>query len=550
MPTNTYSKIPMVNQPPGMKIQLFKHQLAIIHKMENLEHSQVVQQRDYIKETKIGINGDLTGFGKTYSMLGLIIRDKMEWCMDTPFIDESISVESGGLIKRRTIKRYEKLPTTLILVSSSIIGQWEEEISNTKLRAKVITNKKIVDTIKVEDYDVILVTPSMYNNLVKSYNEYAWKRFIFDEPGHTRVAGMATVKAGFIWFVTATPHAIISKHIPCRNSMIKTILGENDDIDQFDDIIIKNDPDFVKSSFELPQTYHHYYKCFVPLFKTVNGLVNPLIEQMIEAGYIEGVINALGGSKTDNIVALIRSKKIRELGIIEEKIQIHTQKNRQEKVSEYTAKKDLIQRQLTNLEERMQNMLQEPCMICMEPLKKPLLEPLCQTMYCGDCLFSWLKKNISCPSCRQTINPKNLVYVSESENKDKQSNPTTKLTTKLDKIIEIISFKKDGKFIIYSSYDETFNPICQVLESNKISFVMLKGSAINRQQSLEAYKNGSAKVIFLNSNYNSAGINLQETTDIILYHKMLSSTQTQIIGRAERIGRKGNLNVHHLIVDI
>ena len=215
MPTNTYTKIPMVNQPPGMKIQLFKHQLAIIHKMENLEHSQVVQQRDYIKETKIGINGDLTGFGKTYSMLGLIIRDKIEWCMDTPFIDETISVESGGLIKRRTIKRYEKLPTTLILVSSSIIGQWEEEISNTKLRAKVITNKKIVDTIKVEDYDVILVTPSMYNNLVKSYNEYAWKRFIFDEPGHTRVAGMATVKAGFIWFVTATPNAIISKHIPC-----------------------------------------------------------------------------------------------------------------------------------------------------------------------------------------------------------------------------------------------------------------------------------------------------------------------------------------------
>ncbi len=548
MPTTTYEKVPMVNQPAGMKIRLFRHQLAIIYKMENLEHNQVVHQRDYIRETKMGINGDLTGFGKTYSMLGLIIRDKMEWDMETPFINETITIESGGLTKRRSIKRYEKLPTTLVLVSSSIIGQWEEEISNTELRVKVITNKKVVDSIKVEDYDVILVTPSMYNILVKSYNEYAWKRFIFDEPGHTRVTGMSEIKAGFIWFVTATPNAIISKHFPCRNSMMKTILGENDSIDQFDDIIIKNNSEFVKLSFELPETQHHYYNCFQPLFKTINGLVNPLIDQMIEAGYIEGVINALGGSKTDNVVALIKSKKLRELSTINTKINIHTEKNKPDKVKEYTEKKNLVERQLENLEERFDNMLQQPCMICMESLNKPLLEPFCQTMFCGDCLLNWLKKSNTCPACRQTINPKNLVYVTKTV--EKSSNTLQRPATKLEKIIDIISCNKDGKFIIYSSYDETFRPICQLLEDNKISFVMLKGSASNRKQTLDMYKNGSIKVIFLNSNFNSAGINLQETTDIILYHKMLSSTQTQIIGRAERIGRKSNLHVHHLIVDI
>ena len=50
-----------------------------------------------------------------------------------------------------------------------------------------------------------------------------------------------------------------------------------------------------------------------------------------------------------------------------------------------------------------------------------------------------------------------------------------------------------------------------------------------------------------NSKFNSAGINLTETTDIILYHEMTISTQNQIIGRAQRIGRKDPLHIHHLI---
>ena len=56
----------------------------------------------------------------------------------------------------------------------------------------------------------------------------------------------------------------------------------------------------------------------------------------------------------------------------------------------------------------------------------------------------------------------------------------------------------------------------------------------------------NTQVIFLNSKYNGAGINLQEATDIILYHEMNFNTETQIIGRANRIGRKIPLNVHHL----
>ena len=89
-----------------------------------------------------------------------------------------------------------------------------------------------------------------------------------------------------------------------------------------------------------------------------------------------------------------------------------------------------------------------------------------------------------------------------------------------------------------------------MLEENNITYALMKGGASTRRRHIEDFRQGCTKVIFLNSNYNGAGINLQETTDLILYHDMSSSVQQQVIGRAERIGRTESLRVHHLISQI
>ena len=120
--------------------------------------------------------------------------------------------------------------------------------------------------------------------------------------------------------------------------------------------------------------------------------------------------------------------------------------------------------------------------------------------------------------------------------------------TKDEKIIDIIKNNENGKFLIFSEYDNTFFKICKILNENNIKFVEIKGSIKARENNLEKFKTGKINVIFLNSNYNGAGINLTEATDIILYHEMDSGTQNQILGRANRIGRIQPLSVHHLQV--
>ena len=163
-----------------------------------------------------------------------------------------------------------------------------------------------------------------------------------------------------------------------------------------------------------------------------------------------------------------------------------------------------------------------------------------------------MKRKDSCPTCRATIKLQDLTYVNidEEGSRDDTESKITLPQTKIQRVIELIQSNKPGKFLIFSTYDASFEPICRVLQENKVSYALLKGSSKTRQKNIDKFKAGEIQVIFLNSDFNGAGINLQETTDLILYHKMSQVTRRQIIGRAERIGRKNPLRVHHLQVHI
>lgn len=550
---NDFDNIPLVTQPCNLKKTLFKHQLASIYQMETLEREKIVQFTWGVKETSLGFNADITGYGKTLSMIGLIARDKMEWNLDIPFVKEVVITESAGLITSRRIERYDKLPTTLILVPTSIVSQWQKEIEYTNLKVKIIESRKDVETVSVEDYDVVIVTTSMFNNLAISYSQYAWKRFIFDEPGHVRVSGMKEIHAGFYWMVTATPEDINLRHRNCRGSFMKKIIGEEwyKIEDQFAGMILRNDLAFVQASFNTPQTYHHYHKCLQPVLKAVFGIVSNTIQTMIAAGNIEGAVSALGGKNTENIIELVRKELTEEMSSIEQDIIIHRDIKKDDKKLEIALLSlDSVKNKLDQLSCRFESMLKDACSICTGKLKNPIMEPSCQNLFCGECLLTWLHRKQSCPLCRAVVSTNELVYIKGPFKEEVVSNDKQKTMTPLEKVNEILTTKKDGKFIIFSEYDATFKPICRMLKESEIIFSLVVGNRNSREKSIENFKTGDARVIFLNSNFNCAGINLQEATDIILYHEMSRNTQNQIIGRANRIGRLVPLNVHHLELDI
>lgn len=546
---NQVNNIKMVPQPKNLKVKLFPHQLSNIYQMEKLESNNVVySDTNQTKETKLGINADISGFGKTYSMIGLILRDKMLWDLNTPFVFENIIFEAKGRIKKSIIKRFNKLPTTLILVSQTIIGQWETELKNTDLKFFSVKSKKDINDLIVENFDVIIVIPSMYNNLISTYSNFAWKRFIFDEPGHTKVPSMKEIFSNFYWFVTSTPNAITYLHRKCEGSFMKELINNRwTDIEtQYNDIIIKNNPEFVKSSYRLPEINYYYHHCYQPIYTALKNLVNENIKTMIEAGDISNAVITLGGSKTDNIFDFIKLKKKEELIEIEAKISVYTLRNDEKTIKEYILKKNKIINQIDELDEKFKNMLTELCPICYENLDKPVLEQNCQNMFCGECFFKSIEINNKCPLCRINIDISKITYI-ENEKELKNDHPIDKKVNKTDKIIQIINSNTEGKFLIFSDHNYSFNVISKALKNNNIDFVQIKGNVNTRENNIKLFKERKMSVIFLNSTFDCAGLNLQETTDIILYHEMTNDTQNQIIARANRIGRNIYLNVHHLI---
>ena len=88
---------------------------------------------------------------------------------------------------------------------------------------------------------------------------------------------------------------------------------------------------------------------------------------------------------------------------------------------------------------------------------------------------------------------------------------------KIEQIIKIIKNKQNGKFLIFSDYDEKFNNINKIFKENNLQISLLKGNNQTRNKIINEYRNNNSNnIIFINSTIDSTGIDLIETTDIIL----------------------------------
>lgn len=552
---NIFENIPKIEQPEEMKVSLFQHQLASVYSMEKRENEKKIIINDNTIDLNISIHANPTGYGKTLSMITLVYRNKMDWKMNEKYSQSNIISMFDGRLKKTENKYYDKIDTTLVLTGQSVINQWYEECLISPLCvAKIISNKDINNTC-VFDYDIILVTPSMYNNLILKYHNMAWKRFIYDDPCNIKLSNMRNIISGFIWLVTATPYELLNRNRN-KNSFLSDLFGNltYTSLNLIDYMTIKDDDRFVKQSFNMPPVIYHYHSCYDPVYKIIQNFVTPKIKEMISAGNIIGAIKELGGEETEDITEIVRKKKQKEIEEMESIIKILEVRNidkeyKETQIAILNKKINHLNIQLNDIDNRYKEILEGDCNICFEKLRDPLMEPNCHNIFCGKCLLRWLEEKNNCPLCKGIINKTKLIYIkndnSISETKNNSEIKNLK-KTKLETILNIIKEKQNGKFIIFSAWNQTFEPIRNMLKTNNILFNEVKGVISVRQKNINEFKFGNTNVVFLNSEYNGSGINMQEASDIIVYHEMDIDTMTQIIGRANRIGRTSSLYVHHL----
>lgn len=109
------------------------------------------------------------------------------------------------------------------------------------------------------------------------------------------------------------------------------------------------------------------------------------------------------------------------------------------------------------------------------------------------------------------------------------------------------------KVLIYANYGETLDLIISKLVAKGISHLRLNGTSKQISDMVARYKlpndnPESISVLLINGPQYCAGLNLQETTDLIFTHKIMDpNIESQVAGRAARYGRTSNLRIHYVL---
>ena len=190
------------------------------------------------------------------------------------------------------------------------------------------------------------------------------------------------------------------------------------------------------------------------------------------------------------------------------------------------------------------------CPICFDEPQNPTLTPCCSRIFCAGCVLTSLTRATTCPLCRAPINASGLRNLATQPLPavNEIVNPEVpQLLKKTEQLLELIKNNPNGKFLVFSRYDNPFLQITQEIESLNISVKQLRGNKDVIACTLKGFQAGNTKVLLLNSIQAGAGLNITAATHVILLHAMTHEEEKQIMGRAYRLGRTEPLDVIRLL---
>ena len=562
-----------IHQPESIKTQLFIHQKKAISRMRNLELSHLIVREDLNRslKTNYGIYADKVGAGKTLAMTALVatsVRPRKK--CGIPLNNTGYTVINQINDKRTRLH----VNTTLIIVPHSLMTQWVDTLKMVDgLKFFMVnTNKlvnKLVKTILESradaawgqkskgsvDFSIVLISNTMARKFwIEPYQTVIWDRVIVDEP-HTFVFNDLP-EANFCWFVCATPYDILYSN---RQWLRCTMGGDYyyTKINPNELAVIKNSDDNVNNSLCLPPYKESTIKCLAPIYLRNGAIRNNLPAEALSrlngndvTGALE-ILNCDANSKSSIVESLIsnyRDLAHNETLSIQRLSQIRniTNTERAERIKRHQEKLDDYLKKVADITERVNT--EENCPICLDSVDDPCaIMNCCQKSFCLECILMSLKNSNKCPMCKAVTRVDSL-HIQSDTNANKRPKKESGLLSKSNTLLEIVkNMKEDSRYLIFSEYDGSFRRISYKLSERAIPFKVLTGNCNAQQKIIQQYKDGEVKILMLNATNFGAGLNLQMTTDIIMYHEFRSKDlKTQVIGRAQRPGRTCPLTVTYL----
>jgi hypothetical protein len=120
----------------------------------------------------------------------------------------------------------------------------------------------------------------------------------------------------------------------------------------------------------------------------------------------------------------------------------------------------------------------------------------------------------------------------------------TKETYLEGELVDKMLQDRNSKWLVFNDNGNVLIKYQMFLMGKGIKTVMLDGGNQRMiERTLNDYKEGDVQVLLLNSMIEGAGMNLENTTHLLFMHKTEEKFIEQVMGRAQRFGRKDPLNV-------
>lgn len=589
---------PRSPQPSELHIPLLQHQLAMLHRCRELENSYITIPNDIggggRMRTRMGVIADMVGAGKSFVVLALIHANRALEPEDTI---STIGMNTAVIV--RTMDYRTVIKSTLLVIPHNLVTQWDDYIRKCCPNIKYIFIRRQRDITQlteenIADFDLIVVTNTFYNRLeirVRNWHKQ-FRRVVYDEIDNMNLPNCEQMKTLFTWFVTASYGNILYPsgkrcydeilqtyvqyaHGCVNNGFIKSVFDSLSyhKLRRYTKLLfVRNKDEFVAASFNLPSVNYRHVLCWSPAqLNLLVGIVEQSMINAINAGDIEAAVSLVNpqnrNSETNLVHILLTKYRVRctnlETRILQlEDIVFETPEEKQAELTLFTKRLDELRARMSNIQDRIA--AGTYCNICYEPITQnhaKTIVPCCSNSYCFKCINTWLltAQQHSCPMCKAELHYDELLVVDEKAvraitNEDIQAIADTselvhENNNKLNNLENILkqSRGQGRKYLIFSTYDRTLNNIHLVLQRLGIHYSYLMGNQHQIITQIASYKTGNVDVLLVNPENYGSGLNLENTTDIIIFHRLDNEIEKQVIGRAQRCGRTCPLNVWYLL---
>jgi hypothetical protein len=573
---------------------LRNHQKTMLYHMNELENNSIKPNSRFTLNSNIGVVGDVVGAGKSLSVLLLIHNNKTFNGIKDKYYTYNKTCSISIVDHDQTGPVKDRIHSSILVLPHTLVRQWRTYADNyvPDLKYKVINKREHLKTVsddgktviykEMKDFlnaPLIIVSSTFYSVFMntrinqKIVCDMNFDRVIFDEADTIHIPGCYKPNANFYWFVTSS---IINLIVPASRywdgkyldgikctGFIKNVFMEleGSGFPFYHKIFFKNRDEYIQASFDLPKPIIHRVSCFTPkAVKILKGILDEKIIQMIQGDDLKGAMEQVGSmnllKSTDDIIKISTNMLIKDLENKKREFEYKstltyaTDESKKHALQNIQNKMDEIRQKIKLIESRVQNKF---CTVCNSDADVPTITMCCKNVFCLTCIQSSYALNPICPFCRATITEDHIVIHANIPNDQiaeivPSGKKEPKLLNKIDTLVKIIKEKPAGKFLVVSLYENSLSELSEKLKDNDIQATKLGGNNLVVNKILSRFKDFqcSLKVILLNAYNYGSGLNIPEATDIIIYHKLTKELETQVIGRAQRFGRVGQLNIHYL----